>query len=86
MKCKLIDVVKVDVLHDYLLHLHFDNGHSGVVDIAKIIPFKGVFAPLKDKSYFSRVTLNSDIGTICWENGADISPSVLFENIQKNAA
>ena len=60
--------------------------YSGVVDIAKIILFKGVFAPLKDKSYFSRVTLNSDIGTICWENGADISPSVLFENIQKNAA
>lgn len=84
MKCKIIDVIKVEVLNDYLLHVHFDNGCSGVVDISKIIPFQGVFEPLKDKDYFSRASVNPDIGTICWENDADISPGVLFEYIEKN--
>lgn len=87
MKCKILDVIDVKVLHDYLLELQFDNGASGVVDIARIVPFEGVFAPLKDRAYFSRVTVNPDIGTICWENGADISPSLLFDHIiKKNAA
>lgn len=86
MKCTILDVVKVKVLDDYCLWLEFDNGKSGVVDISKIVPFQGVFAPLKNKNYFSCVKINTDIGTICWENGADISPAILFKNIQKNAA
>ncbi len=35
----------------------------------------------KDKKFFSQVKVNSDIGTICWDNGADISPTFLHENI-----
>jgi len=79
MKCHHIDVIKVKVLEDYKLRLLFDDGKSGNVDISKIIPFKGIFEPLTDKHYFSNVKVNSDIGTICWENGADISPTYLYE-------
>jgi hypothetical protein len=81
MKCKILDVIGVKVLHDYLLELQFDNGVFGVVDISRIVPFEGVFKPLKDKTYFSNVMVNPEIGTICWENGADISPSLLFEHL-----
>ena len=83
MKCKILDVTHVKFLRDYLLELRFDNGISGIVDISSVVPFEGVFEPLKDKNYFSRVTINSDIGTICWENGADISPSLLFEHLKQ---
>jgi hypothetical protein len=76
------DVIKVEVLKDYTLHLQFDDGSEGNVDISALIPFEGVFEPLKDKTFFSRVTINPDIGTICWENGADLSPTYLYENIQ----
>lgn len=82
MRCSNVDVTKVTVLNDYNLHLEFDDGSQGDVDISKIVPFRGVFEPLKDKSFFSRVSVNSDIGTICWENGADLSPSLLRDKIE----
>lgn len=82
MKCINADVIEVKVLNDYKLHILFDDGLAGDVDIAKLVPFKGVFEPLNDKKFFSRVKINSDIGTICWDNGADISPSLLHQSIQ----
>lgn len=82
MKCSHIDVIEVTVLKDHKLHLKFDDGSQGDIDISKIIPFKGVFEPLKDTVFFSRVAINYDIGTICWDNGADLSPTFLREHIQ----
>ena len=85
MKCGHVDVTKVKVIADYRLHLTFNNGVSGEIDISKLVPFDGIFAPLKDKNYFSQVKVNSDIGTICWENGADLAPEWLYEHIQKKS-
>lgn len=76
-----LDVTFVEVLEQHKLKLIFEDGVSGIVDIAKIIPFEGIFEPLKDKDYFAKVAVNKDIGTICWPNGADISPSVLYKSL-----
>ena len=76
------DVIEVKVIENYKLELTFEDGKKGQVDIAKLVPFEGIFAPLKDKKFFSRVSVNADIGTICWENGADISPAFLYENLE----
>lgn len=75
-----IDITSVKVLDDYCLRLSFEDGKIGQVDIAKLIPFKGVFSPLQDKGFFAKVKVNKDVGTICWENGADLSPGYLYEN------
>ncbi len=75
------DVVKVKVLDDYRLYIQFSDGKSGELDIAKLVPFVGVFALLKDRAFFMAVTVNTDIGTICWANGADLAPSYLYENL-----
>lgn len=77
-----VDVIRVEVLKDYTLHLEFDDGSKGSVDISKLIPFKGIFTPLKNKEFFSRVIVHPDLGTIFWENGADLSPTYLWENLQ----
>lgn len=82
MQCTLVDIIGVKVLDGYRLYLQFDDGAHGQVDISELVPFKGVFEPLNDKSFFSKVSVNPDIGTICWENGADISPTYLRENIE----
>ena len=76
------DIIEVTTLKDYQLHIKFADGAEGIVDIAKLVPFEGIFEPLKDKTYFDRVTINKDIGTICWENGADISPALLYKSIR----
>jgi len=74
----LVDVVKVKSLDNFKLELQFEDGASGVVDVARIIEFSGIFSLLKDKTYFDQVRVNPDIGTICWPNEADIDPDVLY--------
>ena len=74
----LKDIVAVQPLDCYKLHLTFENDVAGIVDIAEIIDFTGVFAPLNNPAYFAQVTVNPDLGTICWGNGADLDPDVLY--------
>ncbi len=77
----LKDITEVRPLENYQLHLRFEDGIEGVVDIAGIIRFTGVFAPLKDPAFFAQVRVNPDLGTICWPNEADIDPDVLYSRV-----
>ena len=81
----LQDVTKVECLADYRLRLCFEDGVEGIVDIAELVAFTGVFAPLKDKAYFRQVRVEADIGTICWPNGADLDPDVLYAAVTGEA-
>jgi hypothetical protein len=74
-----------DALIPYRLHLRFEDGVEGIVDVTEFVPFTGVFAPLKDKTYFARVRVDADIGTICWPNGADLDPDVLYAAVTGEA-
>lgn len=79
------DVVKVEVLEEYNLKIFFEDGCSGNIDVSKLVPFQGVFKPLENVDFFKKVFVNSDIGTICWENGADLSPVFLYSEIKKTS-
>jgi hypothetical protein len=72
------DIIAVKPIKDYQLHLIFEDHREGVVDLAEIIEFNGIFAPLKDPEYFASVWVNPDLGTICWDNGTDIDPVLLY--------
>ncbi|XGV86832.1 MAG: tetratricopeptide repeat protein [Limnothrix sp. BL-A-16] len=78
------DVVSVEVLTGYCLKLGFDDGVIGIVDISQQVRFQGVFAPLADRAFFEQVTVNADIGSIAWPNGADLDPLVLYAAVAKN--
>jgi hypothetical protein len=74
----LRDVVEVTPVGDYRLHLKFDDGVEGDVDIAKVVPFQGVFAPLANDSEFRQVSVHKELGVIHWPNGADLDSDVLY--------
>lgn len=76
----IVDVVRVEVLEGHRLRLGFDDGTEGVVDIARMIPFEGMFAALSDPGLFAQVRVDAELGTIVWPNGADIDPTVLHQN------
>jgi hypothetical protein len=82
----LYDIVEVKVIKNYVLYLRFENDIYGEVDISKIVPFKGIFTKLKNLDYFYTVSLNKELGTIVWDNGADISPSYLYSIISDQVA
>ena len=62
----------------FRLFLRFDDGAEGEVDIAAMVPFQGVFEPLRDPVYFAQVRVDPELGTIVWPNGADLDPLVLY--------
>jgi len=74
----LKDVVKVEAIGDYRLHIEFEDGVAGEIDVAAIVPFEGVFAPLRDPKLFRAVAVDPGLGTVCWPTGADLDPDVLY--------
>lgn len=77
----LRDVVSVTPLDSYRLRVEFDDGVSGIVDVARLVRFKGVFAPLRSEEYFRRVAVHSELYVVCWPNGADLDSDVLYSEI-----
>lgn len=74
----LKDIVAVKLLEGYQLFLRFEDGIEGVVDISQLVPFSGVFAPLQDLATFAQVQIHPELGTLIWQNGADLDPDVLY--------
>ncbi|GAA6621120.1 DUF2442 domain-containing protein [Scytonema sp. NUACC26] len=79
----LKDIVVVQPQENYQLHICFEDGVEGVVDISKIVKFTGVFAPLQNQEYFTQVEVNLEVGTIQWQSGADLDPDVLYAIVSK---
>jgi len=74
----LQDVVAVKPLDAYRLHLVFEDGAKGIVDVSELITFTAIFEPLKQQDFFSRVSVDPKPGTIVWPNDADLDPDVLY--------
>jgi hypothetical protein len=79
----LKDIVAIKPLAGHQLWLRFEDGIEGVVDISQLIPFSGIFAPLQDLASFAQVQIHPELGTIVWQNGADLDPDVLYAVVTK---
>lgn len=71
-------VKDVKYVSGYKLLLTFEDGS---VRLADLEPHLGgeVFEPLREINYFKSAKVNSDLETIVWGNGADMSPDFLYE-------
>ena len=77
----LRDVAAIESLDGHRLRLHFEDSVEGVVYVQSLVRFTGVFAPLQDAVYFAKVRVNPETGTVCWPNGADLDPDVLYAEV-----
>lgn len=78
----LRDVVEARPAGGLRLAVTFDDGIRGEIDIAGIVTFDGVFAPLKSQSEFDRVFVNRELGSISWPCGADLDTQVLYARVR----
>ncbi len=74
----LREIIDAQPLAGHRLRLRFDDGVEGTVDLAQLVGFTGVFAPLAEESEFAKVRVDPEAGTVVWPNGADLDPTVLY--------
>jgi len=76
----LLDILEAKALEGHRLWLRFEDGTKGTVDLSDL-RFEGIFKPLQDPAFFARVTIDPELGTISWPNGADLDPDVLYSRL-----
>jgi len=78
---KLVRIRTVEPLERFLVRLGFTDGTARDVDLEPYL--RGpVFEPIRnDREVFRAVKVDSQLGTIVWDNGADIDPDVLYKGL-----
>ena len=70
---------------DYLIWLKFADGVEGQVDLECDL-WGEMFESLREKALFARFSLDKELDTIVWLNGADFAPEFLYQKLRPNYA
>ena len=76
----ILHVVEAEYDHDYVIHLRFNDGAEGYVDLADQL-YGEMFAPLQDKEKFAALRVDPELETVVWPNGADLAPEFLRDRL-----
>ncbi len=79
---KLVRIQSVEPLKDFSVRLKFTDGTSREVDLEPFLRGKVFETIRKNRAVFQSVKVDEIMGTIVWENGADIDPDVLYHNLK----
>ena len=72
-----VRVTKVEVLHDRVVRLRFDDGTTAERDLAPLLTGP-VFEHIREhEAAFRQVTVDPAFGVITWPNGADVDAEML---------
>lgn len=77
----ILHVKEAKYLHDFVIWLRFSDGTEGEADLADELDGE-VFEPLKDPAAFREFTVDPDLETVVWANGADLAPEFLLSKIK----
>jgi len=72
-------VRSVSALPGYRLHVVFDDGVEGEVDLSARL-FGPVFEPLRQEVEFGNVAVD-EFGAIAWPCGADLAPDAIYRRL-----
>lgn len=76
----MIKVKNVKHIQDYKLMILFSDDKEKIVDFENLMNQEGFYIlPLRDIEFFKKVQMDRFNYSICWPNGADFCPDVLYE-------
>ena len=75
------DVLEARYLREYVLWLRFRDGTCGEIDLKSELHGE-VFEPLHDREVFRSFTLDPELCTLTWPNGADFAPEFLHDSVR----
>jgi hypothetical protein len=62
----------------YVLRVRFNDGHEELIDFEPVL-IGEFFGQLRDNDLFDRVSIDAEIHTLVWPNGADFDPATLHD-------
>jgi hypothetical protein len=71
-------VLRVEIAGPYVLRVHFDDGSEQLIDFRPILAGE-LYGPLRDVDLFNQVTIDCEVHTLVWPNGADFDPETLHD-------
>lgn len=77
MDHRIIRIKSVTVPALYAVHVVFEDDIEQTVDLEPVL-FGPLYGPLRDPEIFRSVTVDPEVGTIVWPNGADFDPATLY--------
>jgi hypothetical protein len=76
---------KAEYRGGYRVWLKFSDGVAGEVDLEDEL-WGEMFEALKDKTHFAGFSLDRELGTLVWPNGADFAPELLYRKLRPDHA
>ena len=76
----ILHVVEATHERGHIIRLKFNDGAEGFVDLAEEL-YGEMFEPLRDPEKFRAFTVDPELNTIAWENGADFAPEFLHDRL-----
>ena len=67
-------------ISDYIIWLRFSDGVEGEINLRDEL-WGEMFEPLREPSVFRRFIVHPELHTLVWDNGADLSPEFLYQQI-----
>ena len=74
-------VVEIQPLPIFRLWLRFLDGTSGTVDLSQEL-WGPMFEPLTNPDVFDQASVDPELETVVWPNGADLAPEFLHGAVQ----
>jgi hypothetical protein len=71
-------VISFDFVKPFTLQVKFDDDTSQVIDFEPLLEGE-LYGPLREVSLFNQVTIDSEVHTLVWPNGADFDPATLHD-------
>ncbi len=62
----------------HTLRVHFNDGTEQVINFGPMLAGE-LYGALKDASLFNQVSIDPEVHTLVWPNGADFDPAVLHD-------
>ena len=71
-------VTSVEIVGPYRLRVGFEDGLSRTIDFRPVLEGE-LYSPLRDLGRFNSVSIDSEVHTLVWPNGADFDPAILHD-------
>lgn len=78
MKHPIHQVCAVEVVGPYMLRVQFTDSLERVINLRPVLAGE-LYGPLLDPQLFNQVSIDPEVKTLVWPNGADFDPATLHD-------